>query len=336
MATTTNSAEVNKRVIREPDSTNFELTSDVIASRLHEHIVGRTVIITGISANGLGAHAAEVIAKHSPKFLILASRRVSAITPIAELIKRTTTNSGVQVVPLELDLASQSSVRKAAAAVLKLTTVVDVLINNAGVMMLQEYITSPEGIESHLAINHVGHFLFTNLVMPALFKSSQPRVVNVTSAASIASPFRFDDMGFGNGKEYDPFLAYAHTKTANLLFTLGLARQLGEKALVAIGVDPGGVHGTGIDRAIPISIQIERGWRLKDGSWNPEIPYKTPAQAVASYIIAAFGPDVKGEASFTLTAGVFDATLAPHAKDPEAADKLWTVSEKLVGQEFRY
>jgi NAD(P)-dependent dehydrogenase (short-subunit alcohol dehydrogenase family) len=111
----------------------------------------------------------------------------------------------------------------------------------------------------HLAINHVGHFLFTNLIMPALLNSAQPRVVNLTSAAYFGSPVRFDDLNFGNGKEYEPFVAYAQSKTANLLFSLGLARKLGGKGLLSFGVDPGGVAGTGINRAIPMSDQIRRG-----------------------------------------------------------------------------
>jgi NAD(P)-dependent dehydrogenase (short-subunit alcohol dehydrogenase family) len=216
------------------------------------------VVITGVSPTGLGAHAAKVIAKHEPKLLILASRSLSTITPIIDSIAASVAES-TRILPLELDLSSQASVRTAAAQLLRLTPVVDVLVNNAGVMMLQEYATTPEGIEMHLAINHVGHFLFTNLIMAALLRSAAPRVINVTSAAYFGSPIRFHDLHFGYGKEYEPFLAYAQSKTANLLFSLGLARKLGGNGLLSFGVDPGGVAGTGINRAIPMSDQIRRG-----------------------------------------------------------------------------
>ncbi|KAB5580312.1 hypothetical protein GE09DRAFT_1167838 [Coniochaeta sp. 2T2.1] len=253
-----------------------------------------------------------------PKLLILASRRLSAITPVIESITPTA-SPDTKIIPLELDLASLSSVRKAAAEPLNLTPVVDVLINNAAVMMLQEYTTTtPEGIEMHMAINHVGHFLFTNLVIPALLKAPQPgRVVNVTSAAYFASPVRFDNLNFKDGSEYEPFLAYAQSKTANLLFSVGLARKLGGRGLLSFGVDPG-------------------GWRLEDGSPNPAIPWKTAAQSVASYIIAGFDPDTKDHNGETIAAGDFAQGVPPHAKDPEAADKLWALIEKLVGQEFGY
>ncbi|OIW34852.1 NAD(P)-binding protein [Coniochaeta ligniaria NRRL 30616] len=335
MASKDTSDQATKLVGREKASANFDLTSDVLASKLHDQIVGKTVLITGVSPTGLGAHAAAVIAEHSPKLLILASRRLSAITPVIDSIVASVSQPP-RIVPLELDLASQSSVRKAAAELLKLTPVVDVLINNAGVMMLQDYATTPEGVEMHLAINHVGHFLFTNLIMSALLGSPQPRVINITSAAYFGSPIRFDDLNLRYGKDYEPFVAYAQSKTANLLFSLGLVRKLGAKGLLSFGVDPGGVAGTGINRAIPMSDQIKRGWRLEDGSPNPAIPWKTPAQSVASYIMAAFDPDIKDHNGETIAAGIFDEGVAPHAKDPEDADKLWTVSEKLVGQEFAY
>ncbi len=192
-----------------------------------------------MSKNGLGAEAARVIAQHNPKLLILASRTESAIAEVAEAIKPSAT-PGINIQPLQLDLGSQESVRAAAAKVLKLAPHVDILINNAGVMMVPTFQTTPEGIEKHLGINHIGHFLFTNLLMPALLASPTGAVVvNVSSAANGVSAVRFDDPNFGEGKNFESFTAYAQSKTANLLFTLSLAQKLGSKGLRSIGVDPG-------------------------------------------------------------------------------------------------
>lgn len=121
-----------------------------------------------------------------------------------------------------------------------MTPVVDVLINNAGVMMIPTYQTTPEGIEMHFGTNHVGHFLFTNLLMPALRKApAGPRVLNISSAGNGGSPVRFDDYNFGEGESYEPFLGYAQSKCANMLFSVALARKLGDKGLYAFSIDPG-------------------------------------------------------------------------------------------------
>ena len=199
-------------------------------------------MITGVSKDGLGAAAAIAIAQHRPKLLILASRSESAIAEVMSDIEKSVSPSE-DVRGVLLDLGSQKSVREAASKVLEMTPTVDVLINNAGVMMLPRFQATAEGIEAQFGINHIGHFLFTNLLMPALLASpSGARVVTVSSAASSASPIRFGDYNFGDGSTYDSFLAYAQSKTANLLFVLSLARKLGKHGIGSFGVDPGGEH----------------------------------------------------------------------------------------------
>lgn len=180
-----------------------------------------------------------MISQHNPKLLLLASRSTANISEVIDAIKPDASPDAV-IQPLELDLASQKSVRAAAAKVLEMTPVVDVLINNAGVMMIPEFRTTPEGIEMHFGINHIGHFLFTNLLMSALLKApAGPRVINISSAGNGGSPVRFDDYNFGEGKNYEPFLGYAQSKSANMLFSVALAKRLGSKGLCSFGVDPG-------------------------------------------------------------------------------------------------
>src|SRR6266536_4270070 len=156
----------------------------------------RPVIITGIRPDGLGADAARAISKHDPKLLILASRSESSISEVIAAI-RASSSSTTNIKPLLLDLSSQDSVRKAAAQVLDMTSVVDVLINNAGVMMTPEFKATPEGVEWHFGINHLGHFLFTNLIIPTLLKAPiGARIVNVSSNAHRATGVNFEDVNF--------------------------------------------------------------------------------------------------------------------------------------------
>ncbi|VUC31168.1 unnamed protein product [Clonostachys rosea] len=312
-------------------------TSDSVAAELHKEMVGKTVIITGVTSGSLGADAARVIAAHEPKLLILASRSESAIAKTIEEIKPTA-SVGTRIEPLIVDLGDQLSVRAAAKKVLELTSVVDVLINSAALMMIHKYTQNADGVEMHLAINHLGHFLFTNLIMPALLKSDGPsRVVTISAAAHRIGPFRFSDYNFAEGEAYDPLLGYAQSKCANLLFALSLAQKLGHKNLLSYGVDPGGSI-TNLFYRAPKEELIKHGWLQENGEPSPGLMenVKSVEQAVASYIVAAYSPDIKGRNGCTITGCIIDDTVAEHAKDPEAAEQLWNLSEQLVGQKFNY
>ncbi|KAI1214509.1 short-chain dehydrogenase [Annulohypoxylon truncatum] len=313
---------------------DHDLTSDEVADKFREYISGKTVVITGCSSQSLGAEAARCIAQHGTKRLILASRSESRMRQVIECI-RLSSELACEIIPVEMDLSSQQSVRSAAAEVLKLAPAIDILINSAAACMIPKYTTTPEGIEMTFGTNHIGHFLFTNLLMPALLASANARVVNVTSFGHQFSNVRFDDINFDNGKSYEPFLAYAASKSGNLLFTLGLAMKLGKTNLRAIATDPGSVQ-TGINRLVTKEESILRGWSLPDGQPNPAIKWTTPAKGVASYIKAAYDPDLANKNGVAITAGGMDQSIAAYALDREGAERLWELSEKLVGQTFEY
>ncbi|CAH0045511.1 unnamed protein product, partial [Clonostachys solani] len=330
---TSNTRVAFEHIMREKDKVGdaYFKTSDSVAEELHNEMVGKTVIITGVTSGSLGADAARVIAAHEPKLLILASRSESAIAKTIEEIKPTA-STGTRIEPLIIDLGDQLSVRAAAKKVLELTPVVDVLINSAALMMIEKYTTNADGIEMHLAINHLGHFLFTNLIMSALLKSDGPgRVVNISAAAHRIGPFRFNDYNFADGEAYDPLLGYAQSKCANLLFTLGLAQRLGNKKLLSYGVDPGGSI-TNLFHRAPKEEMLKHGWLLENGDPSPALlgSLKSVQQSVASYIVAAYSPEIKDRNGCTITGGIVDDTVAEHAKDPEAAEQLWNLSETLV------
>lgn len=171
---------------------------------------------------------------------------------------------------LVLDLASLSSVRSAARRVAAMTDRLHVLINNAGISTSVRRI-SPDGYEMHFAVNHLGHFLLTNLLLPLVVRAGPgARIVNVTSTAQRISPMRFSDYNFDNevdgpqkGKIVVPTdeqpspkipawvlakspggfpgtVAYGQSKTANMLFTVALRRRLADKGIESLAVHPGG------------------------------------------------------------------------------------------------
>lgn len=254
------------------------------------------VVITGVTSGSLGADAARVIAAHSPRLLILASRSLDAINKTIDAINPIT-SSDTRIEPVVVDLGNQLSVRAAADQILSMTPVVDVLINSAALMMIPKYTKAVDGIEMHLSVNHLGHFLLTNLLMPALLASKgRGRVVTVSAAAHRLAPFRFDDYNFGLGETYEPLMGYAQSKCANLLFTRSLATRFEEKGLLSYGVDPGGSM-TNLFYRIPTKDLVKQGWALENGEPSPALKahLKTVQQATASYIVAAFSLDIVGK-----------------------------------------
>jgi len=173
-------------------------TASEVVEDLSQHINGKCILTTGVSPTSLGATFVETIARAQPAFLILAGRDTTKLQRTADAI--TKTEPQIQVRLLQLDLGSLAAVRKCAAEINSWADVshIDVLVNSAGIMATN-FALSPEGYESQLATNHLGHFLFTNLIMDKILASKTPRVVNISSDGHRLSPIRFGDYNFGVG-----------------------------------------------------------------------------------------------------------------------------------------
>jgi NAD(P)-dependent dehydrogenase (short-subunit alcohol dehydrogenase family) len=168
------------------------ITSEEVASKLHDHVKDKVVLITGCSPNSLGAETARAIATQNPALLILAGRNKASIEETEKGIKEQIPTAQMRF--LMLDLASLASVRKAAAEVNSYPETVDVLINNAATMA-GPYEKTKDGFESQFATNHLGHFLFTNLLLAKMARRGA-RVINVTSNGYGFGGIRFEDPNF--------------------------------------------------------------------------------------------------------------------------------------------
>lgn len=221
-----------------------QTTGSELVNELSSHIKGKFVLITGVTPSGLGAVFAETIARGQPALLILTARTPTKAEKTVEAISKAT---AVPTKVIQLDLSSLASVRKAADTINGWVEVphVDVLVNNAGIMAVDYQLL--DGIESQFVTNHLGHFLFANLLMNKILKSNAPRIVNVSSDGHRLSPIRWDDYNFGqDGETYNKWRAYGQSKTANMLFSISLAEKLGSKGLQSFSLHPGVIFGTSL------------------------------------------------------------------------------------------
>lgn len=226
-----------------------------------------SVLITGVSPESIGEATAHAIASQHPARLFLASRTRSNIDSVANNIRDRFPATPLH--PLTVDLSSQTSVRQAAAEFNASASKLDILINNAGIMAVAERTLSDDGIELQFATNHIGHFLFTNLVLDKMRVAAKEsgergttRIINISSNGHRFSPVRFDDWNF-EGKDvpieqqpdverlmgrigsinwtngYEKFVAYGQSKTANILFSLYLREELAKEGILSFSVHPG-------------------------------------------------------------------------------------------------
>ena len=198
-------------------------------------LTGRRVLITG-AASGLGRESARALAAHGASVTVLArseERAAGAVAEVEALVPGATLEPGV------VDLADLSTVRSFADTYLATHDAVDVLINNAGVMACP-FGRTADGFETQFGTNHLGHFLLTALLSPAILRGTDPRVVTLSSAGHSRSDIDLVDPNFET-TEYSPWVAYGRSKTANALFARELARRGGPRGLLSFSVHPGGI-----------------------------------------------------------------------------------------------
>ncbi|MBN3312803.1 RDH13 dehydrogenase, partial [Atractosteus spatula] len=283
-------------------------------------ITGKTVIITGANT-GIGKETARELARRGGR-IILGCRDMEKCEKAAREIRGDTLNRNVHA--RHVDLASLKSVREFVQKISQEEERVDILINNAGVMRCPNWKTE-DGFEMQFGVNHLGHFLLTNLLLEKLVRSAPSRIINLSSLAHVAGEMDFDDLNWEQ-KKYDTKRAYCQSKLANVLFTKELARQLQGTGVTVNAVHPGvvatdlGRH-TGMHQSPFSSTVLGPLFYLL---------VKTPTQGAQPSVFLAVAEELAG-----VTGKYFDVLKekepAPQAQDAEAALKLWQASARLVG-----
>jgi NAD(P)-dependent dehydrogenase (short-subunit alcohol dehydrogenase family) len=297
---------------------DFESTAAEVVDGID--LTGRRAIVTG-GASGIGIPTARALAGAGAE-VTLAVRDPAAGARVAGEIE-----GDMRVA--RLDLADLASVREFAAA---WDGPLHMLINNAGVMALPELTLNRDGHELQFATNHLGHFALTLGLHTALAAAEGARVVCVSSAGHLRSPVVFDDLDFAF-RDYDPFAAYAQSKTANVLHAVELTRRWADEGIVANALMPGG---------IATRLQRHQDARYMDRA-RAQMRIKSPEQGAATSVLLATAPQLDGVGGRYFEdcheVGVIHRRdkdvrhshgVAAFAVDPDNAYRLWEVSSRLV------
>ena len=316
-----------------PLGTPFEPASTADDVLAHIDLTGRNAIVTGGHA-GIGLEVTRALTKAGASVTVGARDTGRATAALV----------GVERVEIgQLDLVDPHSIDAFAARWLEGDRPLHILINGAGAS--GGTVRDARGYETQFATNHLGHFQLTLALLPALRAAHGARVVNVSSGAQRFGRIRWDDPNFTAG--YNNREAYAQSKLANVLFAVELDRRWAADGIRGYAVHPGVVVGTKLnssagDEALRrMGLIDEAGQAIID----PAVGKKTPQQGASTIVFAATSPLLDGiggvylidndvsaldDEPSQLTADRIPAQAASHSIDPQAAERLWTLSERLL------
>ena len=304
-------------------------TTDVLAG---VDLRGRTVLVTG-ATTGIGKETARALAAAGATVVITArsdDKGAAAVTDLRDAVP------GADVTFDVLELDSLASVRAFSDRFVAAHDRLDVLIANAGVMAMPYGLTE-DGFEQHLGTNHLGHFVLVGRLAPLLVASAPARIVLLSSAGHAASDVHWDDPNFAD-TEFTKMDAYGQSKTANVLHAVELERRYGPLGVHAYAVHPGMVatdlarHFTreDFDDIMARAKAASPGGGGGGGGLPPIVGVDVGA-ATSVWAATAPGLDADG-GSYLADCAV--ASAAAYATDPDAARRLWALSEDLVGERF--
>jgi NAD(P)-dependent dehydrogenase (short-subunit alcohol dehydrogenase family) len=294
---------------------------------------GKTVVITGANS-GIGFEAAKILAGRGAH-VVLACRNPTRAQAALDKIRAESPDADVS--SLELDLNSLASVRKAADALLADRPTIDVLVNNAGVIMVPHTRTE-DGFEQHFGVNHLGHFAFTGLLLGAVQAADAGRIVTVASNGHLVGRLDFDDLDFTQG--YKPMRGYGRSKLANLLFTYELHRKLAaaDSRAKSLAAHPGGANtDAGGFSSGPVSRRLKP---LADYIPNPVVHSahkgSLPILRAATDLTVESGQYYGPAGLFKMTGRPVPVSSNSRSRDVNVAALLWEHSERLTAVRYTF
>jgi len=279
-------------------------------------VAGKRVLITG-ATSGIGLAAAVELARRGAQLVMIARSETKANEAVRRI--RTAAGDAAVVDTLLADLASQSSIREVASKALAQYPTIQVLINNAGAVYGVRRL-SPDGIELTWAVNHLAPFLLTTLLLDRLKTSAPARIVTTSSGAHQGARIPFADLNAEGSWGRSGFPRYGETKLANILFTSELARRLEGTGVTANSFHPGFVAS---------NFNRDNGPLMRIGMALSR-PFARSAQKGAETLVWLVDSEAAGDVSGGYFFDMRPVTPSPAATDPEAALRLWNVSEAQV------
>lgn len=298
-------------------------TADVIDG---VDLSGTTAVVTG-STTGLGLETARTLAS-AGAHVVVCGRTDEKCQAAIDTIRESVPDASLEA--QTFDLSDLATVRAAADAIAARHDRIGLLINNAGVMFTPAG-TTADGFETQFGTNHLGHFVFTNRLLPAIKAAAPSRIVNLSSAGHFTSDVVWDDPNF-ESTEYDKFVAYGQSKTSNILFSVELDRRHGADGVRTNAVHPGMIM-TELARHMEADDfgELQKRAAERPGPGLPE--FKTVEQGAATSVWVAVSPEMEGVGGrYCEDASV--STPADYAVDADAAARLWAMSEEFVGESF--
>ncbi|KAF8181204.1 NAD-P-binding protein [Mycena galopus ATCC 62051] len=305
-------------------------TAEEVATAFADKIRGKNVLITGTSLNGIGFDTARVLAKHA-NIVIMTGHNSDRLKLAEETIKKEVPSANIR--SLILDLSSLSAIRKAAAEINSTMEPLHVLIHNAAAT-IGPFKLTVDNLESQVATNHIGPFLLTKLLAPKILAARTalyiPRVIFVSSVGHGLGPeVNFDTLGKPDPTHYQPLETHWQSKAANVLSGIELPKR-SKGQINAFSLHPG---------SMPLG-----GWFHEftgvfgaDGLPSSDVTFKTIAEGAATTVVAAFDPrldDTPG--AYLVDCNVANELIAPHSSNPVNAERLWNLTEQIIGEPFNF
>ena len=302
--------------------------SDILAGK---DLTGKVAVVTG-GYSGIGLETTRALAAAGAKVYV----------PVRNVDKAAETLATIErgeVIPLPMDLGDFASVRRFVAEMLENELQIDLLINNAGIMACPEAHIEG-GWESQFGVNHLGHFVLTKGLLPALLAADSPRVVSLSSIGHRRGGVNFEDINFEK-TPYEKWTAYAQAKTANALFALVLDMKYSDQGLRAFSVHPGGIM-TPLQRHLQNEEMVALGWLDENGNLSELAAalFKSTTQGCTTTLWAATSDMLDGKGGLYCedcdVAELADEDtpryfgVAQWAVDPDLAVKLWELSESAT------
>jgi NAD(P)-dependent dehydrogenase (short-subunit alcohol dehydrogenase family) len=292
---------------------------------------GKVCVITGASS-GLGRESARALAA-AGAHVVLSARNRDALAETVGWIAAEV--GGAKISTVHLDLTALASVRAAATAIREIAPVIHVLMNNAGVMFTP-FGRTHDGFEMQIGTNYFGHFELTRLLVPQLAAAQGARVVILSSGGYVMGDVDLADPNWEH-REYDKFVAYGASKTANILHAIEADQRLRDLRIRAYAVHPGTVA-TSLARYMSRSdfSQLRKyaaaSTAARGEPTDGYLEFTMPEHGAATQVWAAVSPELADQGGLYLEDCRVSETVAPYARDTEHAAALWMLSEKLCAK----